>query len=215
MRLSNYTPGFVVSYDAATRLCRVRIPGLTDGSDVLPLAMLSYPIGDKSEHTELRILPGDRVWLDFVNGDARYPIITGFRPKETDNAIAWRRWHHENIELLADEDMQLIAASGKLVQRAGGDVRVSAGTEVTVDAGGNVRIKAAAQVIVEAGSTMTLKAPSITLQGTVNVTGALAVQGLLTYVAGISGTGPATSNGVNVGGDHTHPHGEPRTGPPG
>lgn len=102
MRLSNYTPGFVESYDPATRLCRVRIPGVTDGAEVLPQAMLCYPIGDKSEHTEIRILPGDRVWLDFVNGDARFPIITGFRPKETDNALDWRRWHHANIELQAD-----------------------------------------------------------------------------------------------------------------
>lgn len=114
MRLSNYTPGFVESYDAAKRLCRVRIPGVTDGAEVLPLAMLSYPIGDKSEHTEIRIQPGDRVWLDFVNGDARFPIITGFRPKETDNALEWRRWHHANIELQADSEAIVRAPDIKL-----------------------------------------------------------------------------------------------------
>lgn len=117
MRLGNYTPGFVESYDPATRLCRVKILGVTDGCDTLPQAMLSYPIGDKSEHTEIRILAGDRVWLDFVNGDPRFPIITGFRPKETDNAIDWRRWHHQNIEL-------------------------DAGTQVLVIAGGNVTLRA-------------------------------------------------------------------------
>lgn len=157
MRMTNYTPGFVESYDQATRLCRVRIPGVTDGAESMPLAMLSYAIGDKSEHTEVRILPGDRVWLDFVNGDPRFPIITGFRPKETDNAIDWRRFHHQNIELQAD-------------------------TQVLIIAGGNV----------------TVRAPSITLDGPTVVTG------MLTYQAGITGFGSATSNGKNVSDSHTH-----------
>jgi len=171
-RMSNYTPGFVESYDAQTRLCRVRIPGVTDGAEVMPLAMLSYPIGDKSEHTELRILAGDRVWLDFVNGDPRFPIITGFRPKETDNAIDWRRWHHKNIELQADSDVRVIATGGG--------------------------------VLIQAGQTITLQAPSITLDGNTNCTGTLTVQQVLTYLAGITGTGAATSNGKDVGSSHHH-----------
>lgn len=157
MRMTNYTPGFVESYDPGTRLCRVRIPGVTDGSELMPEAMLSYPIGDKSEHTEIRVLPGDRVWLDFVNGDPRFPIITGFRPKETDNAIAWRRFHHQNIELQADQ-----------------------------------------VILVEAGAQVIVRAPAITLDGPTTVTGHL------TYEAGITGSGSATSNGKNVSDSHTH-----------
>lgn len=151
MKLSNYTPGFVDSYDAATRRCRVRVPGITDGAEVLPEAMLCYPIGDKSEHTEIRILPGDRVWLDFVNGDPRFPIITGFRPKETDNALEWRRWHHDNIELQADDDMKLTAT--------GGDMRIKAGDLVLIE-----------------GATIVLRAGAITLDGPTTVTGHLTWQ---------------------------------------
>ena len=172
MRLTNYTPGFVVSYDAAQRLCRVRIPGVTDGAEVYPEAMLCYAIGDKSEHTEIRILAGDRVWLDFVNGDARFPIITGFRPKETDNAINWRRWHHANIELQADTDMRLLATGG--------------------------------QVLIQAGTTVVIRAPVITLDGNTICTGTMTVQQLLTYQAGMTGTGSATSNGKNVSNSHKH-----------
>jgi hypothetical protein len=133
MRMSNYTPGFVESVDRETRICRVRIPGFTDGCEVYPEAMLSYPLGDKSEHTEIRILPGDRVWLDAVNGDPRFPIITGFRPKETDNAIAWRRLHHDNIELQADTDMRLLASGGGILIEAGTTVTVR-GSSILLDA---------------------------------------------------------------------------------
>ncbi|WP_211441388.1 hypothetical protein [Collimonas humicola] len=104
--LPSRLPGIVRSYLAASRECRVEIPGLTDGADVLPLAEIEYPIGDKSRAashaTEIEILPGDLVWLAFEGGDPRYPIITGFRNARAGNAIDWRRWHHANIELTAD-----------------------------------------------------------------------------------------------------------------
>jgi len=41
-------PAIVRSYNQARRTCRVEIPGLTDGADVLPEAEIEYPIGDKS-----------------------------------------------------------------------------------------------------------------------------------------------------------------------
>lgn len=125
MRMPSYTPGFVESVNRETRRCRVRFPG-TEGAEKLPEADVLYPLGDKSEHTEIRILPGDRVWLDFVNGDPRFPIILGFRPKETDNAMEWRRWHHDNIELTADTDF--------IVTATGGSVLIEAGTVVTIRA---------------------------------------------------------------------------------
>lgn len=204
MRLSNYTPGFVESYDAAARLCRVRIPGVTDGAEVMPQAMLCYPIGDKSEHTEIRILPGDRVWLDFVNGDPRFPIITGFRPKETDNAIEWRRWHHQNIELQADTDIWLTATGGDLRAAAGDDLVLTAGGDTTETAGGNITKTATGAILIEAGSTVTIRAPSILLDGNVSVSGNLHTDGALSYELGISGNGSARNNGVRVGSDHNH-----------
>jgi hypothetical protein len=155
MRMPNYTPGFVESYDPATRLCRVRFPPWTDGAEVMPQAMLSYPLGDKSEHTEIRLLAGDRVWLDFVDGNPRHPIITGYRPKETDNAIDWRRWHHKNIELQADTDLHLFATGGK------------------------VRILANGQALVEALE-VRIVAPVIKLDGAVQALQGLAVTGALT-----------------------------------
>lgn len=104
-------PGVVKSYDAARRICRVEIPGITDGSSELPEATIEQAIGDKSEHTEIRILVGDRVWLAFECGDPRFPIITGFRAKETGNSTNWRRWHHANFEFTADGMLRINATN--------------------------------------------------------------------------------------------------------
>ena len=61
-------PAIVKSYNQARRTCRIEIPGLTDGGDVLPEAEIEYPIGDKSRvganETEIEITPGDTVWVD-------------------------------------------------------------------------------------------------------------------------------------------------------
>lgn len=122
-------PAIVKSYNQTRRTCRVEIPGLTEGADVLPEAELEYPIGDKSRAgvnpTEIEITPGDTVWVAFIGGDARYPIITGWRNPQAGNSVDWRRWHHKNIELLADSVMNLIA---------GGDVLLKSGSHVTVQA---------------------------------------------------------------------------------
>lgn len=174
----NGLPGFVVSYDAPTRHCRVRVPGVTDGAETFPEAMLCNPIGDKSEHTDIRILAGDRVWVAFVNGDARYPVIVGFRPKETDAAIDVRRLHHKAIELIADTNMLLEAT--------------------------------ATQVTIKAGTKVLVQAPDITLTGAITLdgntvcTGTLAVNQMLTYLSGVTGTGTATSNGKDVSSTHRH-----------
>lgn len=122
-------PGVIEQYEAETRLCRVKIDGLTDGADTLPLAEIEYPIGDKSKHgaypTEIEILPGDLVWVAFIGGDSRYPIVTGYRNPRQGNVVDWRRWHQVNIELLADQLLRLIAGSS---------VQIEAGQEVTITA---------------------------------------------------------------------------------
>ncbi len=154
-------PAIVKTYSQARRTCRVEIPGLTDGGDVLPEAEIEYPIGDKSRDgtntTEIEITPGDTVWVAFIGGDPRYPIITGYRNPQAGNSADWRRWHHANMELLADTLMKLIA---------GGDVLIKSGTHVTVQA-----------------PSITLDAPQTTC------TGKLTVDGLLTYKGGMAGSG--------------------------
>lgn len=110
-------PAIVDSYDQATRTCRVKIPGVTDGGDVLPIAEIEYSIGDKSKDgpytTEIEIFPGDTVWVCFLAGDPRYPIITGWRNPEAGNSLDWRRWHHKNIELIAEEVMHHIVGGSE------------------------------------------------------------------------------------------------------
>ncbi|MBY0475391.1 MAG: hypothetical protein K2Q13_10090 [Nitrosomonas sp.] len=106
-------PAIVRSYSQERRTCRIEIPGITDGSDVLPEAEIEYPIGDKSRTganaTEIEILPNDTVWIAFIGGDSRYPIITGYRNPQSGNSVDWRRFHHANIEITADGTMKLNA----------------------------------------------------------------------------------------------------------
>lgn len=111
-------PGIIKSYDNARREVRVHIPGITDGGDEFPVAEIEYPIGDKSKAesnaTEIEILPGDTVWVAFIGGDQRYPIITGYRNPQAGNNIDWRRFHHANIELTADGTLKINAANIEL-----------------------------------------------------------------------------------------------------
>lgn len=104
-------PAEVDSIDRERRIVKIRIPGLTDGATDLPEAQLCLPMGDKSEHTEIRILPGDRVWIAFEGGDTRYPVIVGYRPRNQENGIDWRRFHHANFQFNADNTFEIIAGT--------------------------------------------------------------------------------------------------------
>jgi hypothetical protein len=119
-------PAIVREYVQARRTCRVEIPGVTDGADVLPEAEIEYSIGDKSRlgkfETEIEILPGDTVWVAFVGGDSRYPIITGYRNPQAGNSADWRRWHHPNMEMLADGTMRLAVGPSEIVLTPAGIV---------------------------------------------------------------------------------------------
>lgn len=112
-------PAIVKTYNQARRTCRVEIPGLTEGADVLPEAEIEYAIGDKSRAgvnpTEIEITPGDTVWVAFIGGDARYPIITGWRNPQAGNSTDWRRWHHKNVEILADGTMRLAVGPSEII----------------------------------------------------------------------------------------------------
>lgn len=181
--LPSLWPGEVASYNAVNRTCRVRIPGITDGSGTLPEAVFVNALGDKASNTEIRIVAGDAVWLMFEGGDPRFPIITGYRTPRAGNPVDWRRWAHANIEMTADGQMRLIS-----------------GTAVVVQAGQNITVSA--------GASITLSAPAITLDGAVTVTKNLAVSGGGGGASAITGnfsiTGTLVNNGVNVGSSHTH-----------
>jgi len=159
-------PAIVKSYSQAKRTCRVEIPGLTDGGDVMPEAEIEYPIGDKSKagahSTEIEIVPGDTVWVAFIGGDPRYPIITGWRNPQTGNSTDWRRWHHANMELLADTLMKLIAGGNFLI-KSGATITVEAGGELNVTAVGAVTVNTDADATVTAKGKATIKAASIDL----------------------------------------------------
>jgi hypothetical protein len=179
-------PAIVRAYDAAQRMCRVEIPGVTDGADVLPLAEIEYPIGDKSKAgphaTEIEIVAGDTVWIAFIGGDPRYPIITGWRNPQSGNDTEWRRWHHANVELLADTLMKAIAGS---------DMLLKSGTKITIEAPQVIAICETAQV--NASESATIDSPETTVTHNLTVGGNLAVNG-----------GSVTHGGVNIGKTHVH-----------
>lgn len=148
MSLAGKWPGIVREYDRERRELRVEIPGITDGAEEWPVAQIEYPIGDKSPHTEIRILVGDKVWLEFECGDARYPVITGWRNPNEGNVVGYRRWHHDNIESDADKTHK---------HTAGTSYTVLAGTDIRNEAQKNVLIKAGETITLEAGQKITLK----------------------------------------------------------
>lgn len=174
-------PAIVRGYDQARRTCRVEVPGITDGGDVLPEAEIEYPIGDKSRagvnETEIEMTEGDTVWIAFIGGDPRYPIITGYRNPQAGNSVDWRRWHHANMELLADTLMRMIA---------GGDVLIKSGTLVTVQA---------PRVVVDAPETVFTG--KVEVQGDAAFTGGAVTHGGKdigkTHVHGGVISGPATT----------------------
>lgn len=200
----NLTPGFVESYDPDRKTCRVQIPGQTDGAEVLPEAEFCFPVGDKSEHTDIRILKGDRVWLAFINGDARYPVIMGFRPRQTGNETAWRRFHHDNIEHQADTDLHFqagqdvhIEAGRHVLIEAGGNAGLHAGGDVEVFADGNARVEAK-QVLVIA-ERVTVQSPQTIHTGMVTAQGPLMAAGGLSAVpAAGGGTGATITGGISL-----------------
>lgn len=115
-------PAVITKYSAVTRECHVSIEGQTNGGEDGLLAEIEYPIGDKSRHatmTEIEILEGDLVWVEFIQGDPRAPLITGWRNPTVGNDVGWRRWHHKNVQILSDEQMRL--ESGKTILIAAGD----------------------------------------------------------------------------------------------
>jgi hypothetical protein len=133
-------PAIVTHYDPATRLCRVKIPAIAENADVDPEAEIAYPLGDKPKikdgvvTTEIEILVGDDVWVEFLNGDQNHPIIVNHRCPRIGNDVDWRRWHHANVQVIADDQMlfnaanMVITLSGDLTINATGNVAINSAT---------------------------------------------------------------------------------------
>lgn len=116
---SNKYPGFIRGVDRDRREVRVEIPPFTDGASELPIAEIEYPIGDDSRDTEIRLVDGREVWIEFIAGDPRRPLITGFRNPNKGNVVGMRRWNHDNFEINADE-VFTVNAGAKIALIVGG-----------------------------------------------------------------------------------------------
>jgi len=135
-------PAIITSYDQNTRLCKVKLPFITDGSSEDLTAEIEYSIGDNSLITEINIKPNDAVWVSFIGGDANYPIITGYRNPHTNNSINWRKWYHENIEIKANKT--LIIDAGEAITETTKTSHLTANKRIIdadVEINGNVIIK--------------------------------------------------------------------------
>lgn len=177
-------PGVVERYDRSSRECWVTVDGETDGGDSALKADIRYSLGDKSKDgefsTEVLLLPGDFVWLEFMGADPRYPIVTGYRNAPTGNSVGWRRFHQDNIELLAKQVMNFMA-------------------------GGVITIKS--DVMVKIDAPLTYVVNDLTVGGMITGMGGMAVSG--GDGASFSGNvaandGEFTHNGTNVGSTHAH-----------
>jgi hypothetical protein len=115
-----------VTVGREAREVRVSIPPFTDGAGVFPLAEIEYPIGDDSTDTEIRMVVGKPVWVQFIAGDHRRPIITGSRNPNTGNEVGTRRWNHDNFEINADVDYTVNAQT----------ITLKAGSKITLVVGG-------------------------------------------------------------------------------
>lgn len=191
-------PAIVRTVSDEARQVRVEIPGVTDGGDVLPLAEIEYPIGDKSRaganSTEIEMKDGDTVWVAFIGGDPRYPIITGYRNPQAGNSTGWRRWHHANMELLVDQLLNLIA---------GGDVVIKSATHVTVQAP-SATVQAAESTVT---GNLTVKG-KITGEGGMEVSGGagVSVEGDFSAKGNIAVDGNVSATGtiMDAGGNSNH-----------
>lgn len=166
-------PAVVMSYDANTRLAKIKLEPLDDGADTLLEAELCYPLGDKS-NTAIEVLAGDFVWVEFEQGDPRYPIIVGYRNKRTGNDDTTRRYHHHgNFEILADNLIKIK---------------------------GNVKVIVESATVEVIANTVNVTASNTNINSLVNITGNTSITGNLAVAGAISGTG---GGGASIAGNVT------------
>ena len=171
-------PAVVVSYDANTRLAKIKLEPLDDGADTLLEAELCYPLGDKS-NTAIEVLAGDFVWVEFEQGDPRYPIIVGYRNQRTGNDDLTRRYHHHgNFEILADNIIKIK---------------------------GNVKVIVESETVEVIATTVNVTANNTNINSVVAITGNTSITGNLAVAGAISGTG---GSGASIAGNVTVSNGD-------
>jgi hypothetical protein len=139
---SNRHPAIIRAVNRERREVRVEIPPFTDGAAEWPIAEIEYPIGDDSRNTEIRLVVDLEVWVAFIAGDPRRPIITGFRNPNAGNEVAWRRWNHDNIEHNADDVANINAKT----------INLTAGSQINLTVGGSTVVITAGAVTIKSGT---------------------------------------------------------------
>ena len=107
------------------------------------------------------------MWVEFEQGDPRYPIIVGYRNKRTGNDDLTRRYHHHgNFEILADNIIKIK---------------------------GNVKVIIESATVEVIATTANITASNTNITSLVNITGNTSITGNLTVAGAISGTGGGRS----------------------
>lgn len=176
---SNKHPGFIRSVDRDRREVRVEIPPFTDGAAEWPIAEIEYPIGDDSRNTEIRLVKDCPVYVEFLAGDPRRPLITGYRNPNTGNEVGTRRWAHDNFEINADKVFT-----------------VNAGEKIALVVG-STSITLTPELIEQLATALKIKA-EVAIEGPVAIVGAVAIKGAVAQTEG-----DFTSDGISVQ-NHTH-----------
>ncbi|MBK5646837.1 hypothetical protein [Acinetobacter proteolyticus] len=112
-------PAEIVSYNGGTRECVIKTP-VGDEID----AEIEYPIGDNSRNTEISISKGDKVWCEYIQGDTRRALITGWRNPKKGNSTGTRTFSHANIVLNAKSSIKCIVG-GMTFEITSGDVKAN------------------------------------------------------------------------------------------
>lgn len=181
--------GTVAELDEAESLARVQVGELL--LDWLPWAQRR--LGDAREYWAPVV--GEQVMVLSPGGDSRLGVITlslasDAFPLPASSAALHRVEYADGssvefdgnagtFAVVATGDVT-VAADGDVTVDAGGKIAATAGGDITVDAGGKLAGSAATTAEISAGASMKLSAPSITLDspsislgGTVSVTGPL------------------------------------------
>lgn len=155
-------PAEILSYEPETRECIIKLPT----GDAVP-AEIQYPIGDKSANginTEIYIEVGDMVWCEFIQGDTRRALITGWRNPQIGNEVGTRRFFQKNIELIATQSIKMVVGSSYIQIQDGlitmvGDVK----HDGNQDTSGNITSGADIKADGEMKAAIDVKAGAISL----------------------------------------------------
>ena len=104
-----YYPATILSYDAASRTARISVEPFTKNAPEGLKAIFAYAVGEDDRKTEIKVMPGDEVWIFFESGQPRAPIIAFYRSHGIGARIDTRAIEQENIEILANANASIMA----------------------------------------------------------------------------------------------------------